>query len=118
MKPASGTYLVCIEDEFFDIYRDATRVGDASIYIYPDFVTVDNIDIDEAYQGQGIGRDVVNLLKNLPGISIITGDSVPAALPFWAKMGAVLDWGHMERLGENEDESLVSFQISWPSAKR
>lgn len=111
MKPAFGTYLVCIEDDTYDIYRGETRVGTASLYLYPDYVTIDNIDIDEAYQGQGIGRNVVLLLKHHPAISMITGDSVPAALPFWAKMGAELNSKHMAQLDEHDDVSLVSFQI-------
>lgn len=115
MKPASGTYIINIEEECYEIYRDDTKVGDASLYIYPDYVTVDNLDINDAYQGQGIGRDVVDLLKHLPGISAITGESVPDALPFWAKMGAIMDWRQMERLGD-DDDSLVSFQISWRNA--
>lgn len=117
MKPASGTYIVYIEDEFHDIYRDDTKVGDATLYIYPEHVMVDNIDIHETYQGQGIGRDVVTLLRRLPGISAITGDSVPSALPFWAKMGAILDSSDMDSLDEDDDESLVSFEISWRNSK-
>lgn len=111
MKPAFGTYLVCIEDDTYDIYWGETRVGNASLYLYPDSVTIDNIDIDEAYQGQDIGRNVVLLLKHHPAISMITGDSVPAALPFWAKMGAEFNYEQMERLDEHDEVSLVSFRI-------
>lgn len=115
MKPASGTFLVCIEDEFYHIYRDDTLVGEASLYLYPNSVTVDNIDIDEAYQQQGIGKEIVTQLKYLPGKTAITGDSVPEALSFWARLGATLDWGDMERLEETNDHSLVAFEISWPT---
>lgn len=112
MKPIGETRLVLVEDEHHEIYRGQIKVGDATLYIYPNSVMIDNIEIDQNYQFQGIGRDVVELLKQMPGISSLTGDSVAEALPFWTKMGAMFDWGELEDLGE-EGHHLVGFEISW-----
>lgn len=112
MKPIGETRLVHIEDEYHEIYRGQTKVGNASLYIYPNSVMIDNIEIDENYQFQGIGRAVVELLKQMPGISALTGDSVAEALPFWNKMGAMFDSGDLDDLGD-EDHHLVGFEISW-----
>lgn len=112
MKANQGIRLVHVEDEYHEIYKGDVKVGEADLYIYPESITIDNIQFAQDHQYQGYGRQVVELLKKTRGVSCLTGDSVPEALPFWAKMGAVFDWGELERL-EETGHALVGFQISW-----
>lgn len=112
MKQEQNVSIVQIEDEYHEIFHENAKVGYAILYIYPDSITIDNIEFDEEQQGKGFGKEVVAQLKGYPGITCLTGDSVPDAMPFWAKMGAIFDWGEMESLGETGHE-LVGFEISW-----
>lgn len=104
--------LVEIDEEYHEIFHGDVKIGDANLYIYPESITIDNIEFAQEHQSKGYGRMVVEHLKKTPGVSCLTGDSVPEALPFWAKMGAVFDWGELERL-EDTGHALVGFEISW-----
>lgn len=100
------------EEELFHIRVGELKVGEVMLNAFDNCITVENIEIDEAYQGRGHGKEVVELLKKKPGINMLIGDSVPEALPFWARMGAIFDWGELENL-EETGHALVGFEISW-----
>lgn len=114
MKQAEELTIIEVteEEDQYDILLGDIKIGDATLTMFSDCITIENIDIDEAYQGKGYGKEVVSMLKKMPGINMLIGDSVPEALPFWLKMGAVFDWGELERL-EETGHALVGFEISW-----
>lgn len=114
MKQEEVVQLVLIEEEenLYEIRLTDVRIGEAILNRFETCITVENIDIDEAYQGKGYGKKVVEMLKAMPGVNMLIGDSVPEALPFWARMGAIFDWGELEDL-EETGHALVGFQIEW-----
>ena len=114
MKKVDELVLIEVteEEDQYDIRLGDIKIGDATLSMYSNCITIENIDIAEAYQGKGYGKEVVSMLKKMPGINCLIGDSVPEALTFWLKMGAVFDWGELERL-EETGHALVGFEISW-----
>lgn len=100
------------EEELFHIRVGELKMGEVMLSEYDNCITIDNIEIDEAYQGRGYGKEVVSLLKNKPGITMLIGDSVPEALPFWNRMGAIFDSVELENVGET-GHALVGFEICW-----
>lgn len=65
---------------------------------------------------KGYGRKFIDYLKNFEHVKEIWGESVPEAVPFWFKVGAVFDKGDFETFIQTDDsnfseDTLFSFQI-------
>lgn len=101
-----------IEDTEYEIFAGDVCIGCAQIYMYVDEILIDNLDIFVAFQRKGYGKAIVEMLRRLPGIQSLRGESVPEAIPFWDKMGAVFAKGEMEEwLNAPDDKEFININL-------
>lgn len=102
------------EDEEYKIYHNDKHVGDAQIYLHEVEIKIDNIDIYPQFKFNGYGKKVIEMLKSIPSVRYLHGESVGAAMGFWTKMGALFDQKDLNEwieADDNEYDGLVGFTI-------
>lgn len=74
----------------YDIIYNNLTVGKLFLFGSGNVVNIESIHINKFYQRKGIGREVINKLKE--EYSIIAGCSSPFAINFWLKVGAEFEY--------------------------
>lgn len=88
-------YAIHDNNHVYSIYFDGEFVGVVEYKYSGDIVKLDSLYIDKWHQGCGIGRKVVEMIKDRHKTAIC-GDSVTEAVGFWKAVGADFD-------GEDDD---------------
>lgn len=102
--------IVQTSEEDYELWVMGNKVGDAVLHFFGSEAYISNIDIYRNIQNRGIGRRVVQHIKQLPHINIITGEAPLDALQFWVKMGAVVNTEDLNNATDDSDD-LIRFKI-------
>ena len=85
-----------VERDYYYIYdkTTSTKVGEVFVYVSNDSIYIGDLDmydytLDKSFYNQGYGTKFINLLKTQ--FKTIKGLSVPEAIGFWKKCGAILN---------------------------
>ncbi|MED2737669.1 GNAT family N-acetyltransferase [Bacillus toyonensis] len=102
------------EVEFNLLYKGKV-IGFAHLYEGADEIYIENIELSPEWQKKGHGKTYINILKSIPGIKRITGESVYSAINFWNKLKAKFDEKKFNDFIEADDDDegeLVPFVIN------
>jgi len=88
---------------------DEKLIGKGTLFFNSDSVYIENIEVVE--EQKGYETAIIEYLRFLPNISRIYGKTAPSSLPFWEKMGAVLNPYDMDKWDGKSDDILIRFQI-------
>ena len=82
--------LIPIKDDCEKVYifMNDVNIGKLNYYVTNDIVMINYLLIYEEYRKGGLGKDIVNYIRNHNKEKIIYGDALPEAMEFWKRMGA------------------------------
>lgn len=89
-------------------------VAEGELELSPEDRSIEIKMIQTKEERKGYGRKFVNYLKALDGYEELWGESVPDAVPFWSKNGAVFEptaFNEFMELDEYEEGFLIPFTI-------
>ncbi|WP_336770021.1 hypothetical protein [Bacillus bombysepticus] len=100
----SGLEIVCVLNQEFEIRFHEQQIGFAFLYIGEKEIYIENVEFSDEYTGKGFGRGFIEILKALPNIERITGESVYSAVDFWIKFGAIYSEKEFDEYIESDDD--------------
>ncbi len=97
-KPMIADYDEAVRDHLIELaYRDDKAVGLIELIPAADHLLLENIAIDPAAQGQGIGRRLMQRVEqhatrmNLPTVRLYTNGAFIANLDFYRRLGYAIE---------------------------
>ncbi|GAB6461268.1 hypothetical protein bcgnr5390_61210 [Bacillus luti] len=100
----SALEIVGLEEQEYELRINGRGIGFAYLYVGETEIYIENVEISKNYTGYGYGRQFVEILKSLPNIERITGESVYSAIDFWIKFGAVYSEKEFDEYIESTDD--------------
>ncbi|GAB6431063.1 hypothetical protein bcgnr5372_45630 [Bacillus luti] len=100
----SDLEIVGLEEQEYELRINGREIGFAYLYVEETEIYIENVEISQNYTGYGYGRQFVEILKSLPNIERITGESVYTAIDFWIKFGAVFSQKEFDEYIDSTEE--------------
>lgn len=110
-----GHSIVRDYDVEFNLLYKGEVIGFANLYEGGNEIYIENIELSPEWQKKGHGKVYINILKSIPGIKRITGESVYSAVNFWHKLKAKFDEEKFNDFIEADDDDegeLIPFAIN------
>jgi ribosomal protein S18 acetylase RimI-like enzyme len=99
----------------FNLLFKGEVIGFAFLYEGKDEIYIENIELSDEWQNKGHGKTYINILKSIPGIKRITGESVYSAVNFWCKLKAKFNEEKFNEFIDADDDDegeLIPFVIN------